>query len=164
MDSKVLWQGKPSKTLLIFPFFIALFFSLTLAYGSYHFDLMWQITTFSPIFVFCLLFIPTYCQILFIRYTLTEETLYIQKGVINRNTDPIDMFRVLDATADEPLFLRPFNVGYVTVHSADVTSPKEKLIGVKAPLTVKDMIRNQAKAERKRIGVKEISAQRPYQP
>lgn len=162
MDSKVIWKGKPSKTLLIFPFFVSVFFSLALAYGSYKLNLIWQITAFLPIFAFCLLFIPTFIQILFIRYALTEETLYIQKGVINRNTDPIDMFRVLDATTDEPLFLRFFNVGYVTVHSADVTSPKEKLIGVKAPLTVKDMIRNQAKAERKRVGVKEISAQRPY--
>lgn len=160
MIHTVLWQGKPSSWLLLGTFTLAVLLSSGLFFGLSFLPMDPILRAGSALGLFSLMIIPAWLQIQFIHYKLTSDTLYIQRGLLVRKTDPIDLFRVLDAVAEEPLFLRPFHVGSVMVYSADVTAPVQKLIGVRLPLHVKDMIRNQAASERKRHGVREISTQR----
>lgn len=159
-DAPLVWEGKPSSWLILDTLIIATLLAAGIAAGLYWFNIRWELTYGIPLALWLLMLLPAWLQLKFIHYRLTEKTLYVQQGIRNRETDPIDLFRVLDAVSSEPLLLRLMNCGYVTVFSADVTRPKQRLMGVRFPLKVKDLIRSHAEKERRRHGVREISAQR----
>lgn len=158
-SDRTLWQGVPSNVLLVSTVLIMLCLSGALGCSLYYFGFRWEIVIGAASFLFLIAIFPAWLQLKFIHYRMTDTTLFIQRGFLNRKTDPVDLFRVLDVGTDEPLLMRLFGVGYVTVYSADTTHPIFKLIGVKDPLAVKELIRKHAAITRQQRGVREVAMQ-----
>lgn len=155
----VLWEGKPSNWLLLDTFLLALLIGSAVGAGLYYFGLLWSIVLGVPVVIVFLMLFPAWLQLKFIRYTLTDDALTLQRGLRLREGDPIDMFRVLDAGSEEPLLLRLCNIGHVVVYSSDVTHKKCRLIGVRDPVALRTLIRQKAKEARTAHGVREVSMQ-----
>ena len=79
----------------------------------------------------------------FTRYALSEDRLFLKRGVINVKQDEIVLYRVRDLRVSVSLWQRLFGVGTVTVMSSDKTMPTLVLKNVKDPLMVKELIHNQ---------------------
>ncbi len=94
----------------------------------------------------------------FTRYGLSEDRLFLSKGLLNLKEDEVLLYRVRDIDTRRSLFQRILGVGTVTVISSDRTSPNLVLKNVKDPIMVKELIHKQVEEMkiRRRVRVGEI--------
>src|SRR2546423_1625546 len=93
----LVWQGSPSQ-LLNFPVFLVCVL------------LFWLVI---PVFVA----IWKWLVVRNIRYELTSERLRVRRGVLNKALEEMELYRVRDYKLVQPLVLRVFSLGDVTVTS-----------------------------------------------
>jgi len=55
------------------------------------------------------------------KYSLSEESLYIQTGLLNLNEDEVKLYRITDLTLKRSFFQRIFGLGTIKCCSADKT-------------------------------------------
>ena len=76
----------------------------------------------------------------FTRYMLSEDRLFLEKGLLNLKADEVLLYRVQDLELTMTLGQRIFGVGTVCVHSSDKSVPHLDLMNVKKPREVKELI------------------------
>jgi|TARA_R110001592_G_scaffold343029_1_gene633210 uncharacterized membrane protein YdbT with pleckstrin-like domain len=89
-------------------------------------------------------------------YTITEERLLDESGVLNRITDTLELYRVKDTQVSQPIWLRPFGLGDIRVESSDRTTPTVILHAVSKPKAAATIIRDRVEEMRTRKGVREF--------
>lgn len=94
----------------------------------------------------------------FTRYSLSEDRLFLSKGLLSVSDEEVLLYRVRDITTKRTLWQRIFGVGTVTVSSSDKSMPTLLLKNVKDPLTVKELIHQQVEEVKmkRRVRVGEI--------
>ena len=75
------------------------------------------------------------------RYELTSERLKIRQGVLNKELDELELYRVRDHKLEQPFFLRIFSLGNITLRTADTTHPYIVLRAIHDGEHVLDLIR-----------------------
>ena len=70
---------------------------------------------------FGLYFLILYLTRLYTRYTLTDERLIIESGILSKNLDEIELFRIKDTKLSQGLFQRFVGLGDINVASTDET-------------------------------------------
>ena len=76
----------------------------------------------------------------FTKYSLSEDRLFRETGLLNLNEEEVLLYRVRDVSLSRSLWQRFFGVGTITVHSSDKTSPTLEVINVKDSKSVKELI------------------------
>ena len=76
----------------------------------------------------------------FTRYMLSEDRLFLEKGLLNLKADEVLLYRVRDLELTISLGQRIFGVGTVCIHSSDQSIPHLDLVNVKNPREVKELI------------------------
>ena len=76
----------------------------------------------------------------FTKYSLSEDRLFRETGLLNLNEEEVLLYRVRDVSLSRFLWQRIFGVGTITVHSSDKTSPTLEVINVKDSKSVKELI------------------------
>lgn len=76
----------------------------------------------------------------FTKYSLSEDRLFRETGLLNLNEEEVLLYRVRDVSLSRSLWQRIFGVGTITVHSSDKTSPTPEVINVKDSKSVKELI------------------------
>jgi uncharacterized membrane protein YdbT with pleckstrin-like domain len=117
----LVWQGTPSQ-LLNFPVFLVCVL------------LFWLVI---PVFVA----IWKWLVVRNIRYELTSERLRVRRGVLNKELEEMELYRVRDYKLEQPLVLRLFSLGNVTVTSTDVSDPVVTLHAIRESEQVRERIR-----------------------
>ena len=69
--------------------------------------------------------------ITFTKYALSEDRLFINKGLLTLTTEEILLYRVRDLSVKQTLGQRLFGVGTILVQSSDKTSPTLEIENVK---------------------------------
>lgn len=89
------------------------------------------------------------------RYTVTNQRLKIEYGLLNRQTEEIELFRVHDLSIENSIFDRMFGVANIVVQAGDATSSTTVLYDIADAEAVKDIIRDESRIERQRnrVGV-----------
>lgn len=87
------------------------------------------------------------------RYRLTTQRLFIRRGWLARHVDELELYRVKDVVVDQGILQRVLGYGTVTVLSDDDTTPEVDLVRISSPIKVKELIRTQYRAARRREGV-----------
>jgi membrane protein YdbS with pleckstrin-like domain len=75
------------------------------------------------------------------RYRLTSQRLFIDRGILSRTTDQIELIRVDDVRIRQRFLDRLFGVGSVDVLSTDVSDAKSAIVGITNPDAVAEHIR-----------------------
>ena len=88
------------------------------------------------------------------RYRLTTQRLFAQTGLIAKNLEEVELFRVKDVTLSQGMLDRMLGTGTVTVLSTDDTAPRLALAGIRDPLAAKEAIRTAFRAARQREGMR----------
>ncbi len=92
----------------------------------------------------------------FTRYALSEDRLFLKRGVINVKQDEIVLYRVRDLRVSVSLWQRLFGVGTVPVISTDKSIPELTLKNIRQPNEVKELIHEYVEkmkiARRMRVG------------
>jgi uncharacterized membrane protein YdbT with pleckstrin-like domain len=135
----LVWQGSPSQ-LLNFPVFLVCVL------------LFWLVI---PVFVA----IWKWLVVRNIRYELTSERLRVRRGVLNKELEEMELYRVRDYKLEQPLVLRLFSLGNVTVTSTDVSDPVVTLHAIRESEQVREQIRFYVEECRTRKRVRAIDMQ-----
>ncbi|MCI9456009.1 MAG: PH domain-containing protein [Oscillospiraceae bacterium] len=79
----------------------------------------------------------------FTRYSLTEDRIFMETGLLNTELEEILLYRVRDIGMKISLGQRIFGVGTVVLVSSDKTAPKLELKNIRNPRLVKEQIHQQ---------------------
>ncbi len=88
-----------------------------------------------------------------IRYRLTNQRFFVERGVLRRVTDRIEVIDINDMKFEQGVFDRMFNVGTITITSSDHSLPEVTLEGIEHVAEVANLIDQARRAERNRRGV-----------
>lgn len=75
------------------------------------------------------------------RYELTTERLRIRQGVLNKELDELELYRVRDYRLEQPFCLRLFSLGNITLRSSDTSHPFIVLRAIRDGEAVREQIR-----------------------
>lgn len=89
-------------------------------------------------------------------YTLTSQRLREQMGVLVRDVEELELYRVKDLTVHQPLLQQLFGRGQVILVTSDRSTPRVILNAVPNPVGVADLIRHNVEICRVTKGVREI--------
>ncbi len=92
--------------------------------------------------------------------SVTSERIQITKGIFNKRTDELELYRVRDSSFVQPFLLRLFDKGDLTLTTSDASSPSLILRAVPADPTLRDALRRAIEACRdlKRARVTELGS------
>ncbi len=76
----------------------------------------------------------------FTKYSISDDRLFLDRGLLNTKSDEILLYRVRDIGLEISLFQRIFGVGTITVKSSDKTLPILEIKNIKKPKAVKELI------------------------
>ena len=76
----------------------------------------------------------------FTTYSLSDDRLFVDKGLVRLQSDEILLYRVRDLSVSQTLGQRIFGVGSIIVQSSDKTSPVLEIRNIKTPFDVKELI------------------------
>lgn len=94
----------------------------------------------------------------FTKYALSDDRLFLEKGLLNMNAEEVQLYRVRDISLSITLWQRIFGMGTITVQSTDKTNPVLEIKNVLHPREVKELIHEQVENVRKdrNVGVGEL--------
>ena len=105
-------------------------------------------------FLSCLLLIPIPWAIwrgLVVRntvFTLTTERLRIRRGVFNRTTEDLELYRVRDTRLEQTFFERLFGLGEVILYTTDASTPEVHIAWLKDAELLRETVRRFAEERR----------------
>jgi membrane protein YdbS with pleckstrin-like domain len=106
-----------------------------------------------PLVVGLLLLLRVWIRVKSCRYRLTTQRLFVQRGWLAKHVNELELYRVKDVVVDQGVLQRLLGYGTIRVLADDHTTPEVDLAGISRPTTVKESIRTQYRAARRREGV-----------
>jgi len=106
-----------------------------------------------PLALGVLLLLLLWIRVKSCRYRLTTQRLFVRRGWLARHVDELELYRVKDVVVDQGILQRVLGYGTITVLSDDDTTPEVDLVRISSPINVKELIRTQYRAARRREGV-----------
>ena len=76
----------------------------------------------------------------FTVYSLSEDRLFRETGLLNRTYEEVLLYRIRDISLKRSLGQMIFGVGTIVVHSSDKSSGTLEIENVKSPKQVKELI------------------------
>lgn len=138
-DEKALWSSTPSQ-LVNLPWYV-----------------LWVLLFWLVIPLLVLLW-----QWLVIRntvYELTSERLKLRSGVLNKELDEVELYRVRDYKLEQPFFLRLFGLGNITMQTSDRSHPRLTLRAVRNGEQLYEQLRQAVEQSRAKKGVRELDVE-----
>ena len=90
----------------------------------------------------------------FTKYMLTEDRLFVEKGLFTSTIDEENLYRVRDIRVTRTLGQRLFGLGTVTVYSTNASNGETVLESIKNPIEVKEEIVRLVEAARKKHNIR----------
>ncbi len=84
----------------------------------------------------------------FTVYTLLEDKLLIDSGILSTNQEEIKLYRVMDLTLKRSIWQRIFGVGTIHICSADKTTPEFDVKDIKNPFEIKEKLSKMVEEQR----------------
>lgn len=76
----------------------------------------------------------------FTKYTIKKNRLYSSTGLFSTKEDELLLYRILDFKLEITLINKIFRVGTITLYTCDETDRELKLIRIKNPKEVRDLL------------------------
>lgn len=86
----------------------------------------------------------------FTKYTIKDELITINQGLIRQNENDCFMYKVQDVTLTRTLLERIFGLGTIICHTGDISDPNLSLTHIKNSHKIKEFILNQSEIERRK--------------
>lgn len=91
-----------------------------------------------------------------VSYQATGETLTIRHGVLNRQVEQVELFRIKDLSLSKPVWQRMLGMGTIELLTSDQTAPVVRLEAIANSDQVLELLRSTVLRERQAKGVREI--------
>ena len=95
----------------------------------------------------------------FTKYSVTEDKLLIETGLLNKKEEEVRLYRIMDVTLKRSLGERIFGLGTIHCCSADKSTPEFDIKRIKDSANVKNLISDMVEEERdrKRVSMREFT-------
>ncbi len=166
-EEKTLWSGSPSQ-ILNFKILVGWLFVLGLAgVALYFLDRIpaWTEKVSRPqammglgaLAVVALIhYVVAVLSLRSTHYLVTNQRVRVTRGLLGKNMQEIELFRVKDTAATQTFFRRLFGVGDLDIVSGDANNPNLHLVAVPKAIELRESIRREVLALRQRFGVREL--------
>ena len=141
VKEQIVWTGSPSQILNV-PVYVACFLLCWLVVPVFYAVWKWLVLRN-------------------IKYELTSERLQIRQGVLNKELDELELYRVRDYRLEQPFILRIFGLGHVILRSADASHPLIQLRGIRDGEHVRELVRKYVEECRTRKRVVPLDLEQP---
>ncbi len=159
-EETVLWRANPSLLTTVGPFLWGALIAAAATVAS-----LFLIPALGPllvpviagIWIVCLL--PWLWKVVVtknILYVLTAERFKLRRGVFNRSTEVLELYRVKDMTLDQPFILRLFGLSNIHLTTSDRTTPMVDIRAVRSGEDVLRRFRDRVEHQRDRKRVREV--------
>lgn len=91
-----------------------------------------------------------------ISYEISQEEIRIKRGILNRNHEFVELYRVKDYSLNQPLVYRFFGLGNLTLFTSDRTHPVFTLRAIGEPEKKYQLLRELVERNRKEKHVFEV--------
>jgi membrane protein YdbS with pleckstrin-like domain len=91
-----------------------------------------------------------------IHYVVTTQRVRIVSGLLNKDIQEVELFRVKDTMVHQRFFQRLFGLGTITILSGDAHNPQLVLRGIPHAVDLRERLRQEVMALRQRYGVREM--------
>jgi uncharacterized membrane protein YdbT with pleckstrin-like domain len=135
-EEQVVWKGSPSQVVNLGYYILCLVTCLLVV----------------PIFIAVYLYIKTRTE----NYEVTTERLKHSTGILSRQTETMELYRIKDTTVLQPFFLRLFGLGSILLHTSDKTTPEMLIPAVANPQWLNDQLRKHIEEQRQTKRVREV--------
>jgi membrane protein YdbS with pleckstrin-like domain len=136
-DEKTIWTGVPSQWS---------------NFGTFVFAGIFWWLFFIPVLVAIYSYLITRSM----QMTITTERLRLEWGILSKNLEEIELYRVRDTSVNQSFVERILKLGTVIVHTADQTAPIVRLRAIPDPRGVREMVRKYTEVMRQRRNVRDI--------
>lgn len=90
------------------------------------------------------------------RYTLTDQRLKVTRGVFNRVTDDLELYRVKDTHFQQTFWQRMAGIGDVVLSTSDSSTPMVALADIRDAESVRERVRGLVEQRRDAKRVREL--------
>jgi uncharacterized membrane protein YdbT with pleckstrin-like domain len=135
-NEKPLWKGTPSQVINL-PAFV-----------------LWGLLFWLVIPIFIILW--QWLVVKNTKYELTTERLITRHGVLNKKMDELELYRVRDYKLEQPIFLRPFGLGNITLQTSDKSHPLVTIRAIPNGEQLREQLRNAVEECRVKKRVREV--------
>jgi len=91
-----------------------------------------------------------------IHYVVTTQRVRVVSGLLSKNIQEIELFRVKDTMVHQGFFQRLWGLGTITVLSGDAHNPRLVLYGIPRAIELRERLRHEVILLRQRYGVREL--------
>lgn len=91
------------------------------------------------------------------KWVLKEETIIRSQGILSKNIDHLELYRIVDYKETQTFFQRLFGVKTVTIISTDKTDPVMPIYGIKQRIDLVAMIRKKVEQSKQHRHIYEIA-------
>jgi uncharacterized membrane protein YdbT with pleckstrin-like domain len=89
------------------------------------------------------------------HYKLTTRRVIVERGLLSKQLEQIDNYRIKDYVVERPFGQRLLGTGNLLLHTMDQTTPSLRLIGLRTDVVaLYEQLRTAAEAERERRNVR----------
>lgn len=135
-DETILWIGRSSQLIHLTAFSMCVLFSFLL----------------FPILIAYIIYLQTKNTI----YVLTTERLRVYSGIITKQINDLELYRVKDTRYEQPFLFRFFGLSNIQLFTSDITWGESVIPGIERGLTLRETIRKIVEAARIKKGVREF--------
>jgi uncharacterized membrane protein YdbT with pleckstrin-like domain len=90
------------------------------------------------------------------RYVLTDQRLKSSRGVFNRITDDLELYRIKDTRFEQSVWQRVVGIGDIELNTSDTTTPLVRLKNIHGADQVRDTLRGLVEKRRDAKRVREL--------
>lgn len=150
---KVIWKGRPSQVLNLWPLLTSALSIVALIVAS--------VLLVQPLLLIAIVFplayglwkfLQTRCRI----YELTTERIRLYEGVLNQEIDEVELYRVKDSRLSRPLSKRIFGLSDLILDTSDRSHKVVNLEAVGNAIELREHIRKYVEIQRDKKRVREV--------
>lgn len=90
------------------------------------------------------------------RYVLTDQRLKTTRGVLNRVTDDLELYRVKDTLFQQTFWQRMVGIGDIVLSTSDTTTPTVAIADIRNAQGVREQVRGLVEQRRDAKRVREL--------
>lgn len=149
---QIVWKGASSQLLNFKHFAIAVIVIAAAIWAALHFDNNYILIVALPAAIYALY---QYLIVNSASYTLTNQRIIRRYGLFNRTTFEIELYRVKDVHLYEPLQLRMFGLGTISLISSQRSTQIFELTAITNAIEIREQLRHLVEKRRNEKGVGE---------
>jgi membrane protein YdbS with pleckstrin-like domain len=156
-QERTVWEGRPSQVINLGAYLLwGLVVLVSAALGFWYQDFGYAWLAVIPILVGLFMMLWKYLDVRVRRIELTTERVRTHRGILSKQIDELEIYRIKDSRVRQPLFLRIFGLGTVELETSDRTNPEVKLHAIRDPRGLREELRKYVEIQRDRKRVREV--------